>query len=502
MAEMAGQHRLHRVLGPVALSALGVGSIIGTGIFVLIGQVAHQQTGPALTLSFVVAGLASLFAALCYAEFASTVPVAGSAYTYGYATLGELMAWIIGWDLVLEYAVSSAAVAHGWTKYFQDLLKLMNLEIPRVLSDAPFRYDAGHFVPNGTWFDLPAIAITAVITVVLVVGIRESTWFNALMVAVKLGVVLFVIAVGAFYIDPDNWTPFAPFGYGGLSLFGHTVAGQSIDGRPVGMLAGAAIIFFAYIGFDAVSTHAEEAKRPERDVPIGILVSVVVCTVLYIAMSAVVTGMVPSNQIEVEAPVASAFAHVGLTWARVLVDVGAIAGMTSVLLVTMLSQPRILLAMARDGLLPERFFGAVHPHYKTPWKGTVLTGVVVAAFAAFLPLDVLADLVSIGTLMAFVIVCAAVLILRKTNPDAPRPFRVPLAPWIPLLGMGFCLMLMFSLPAANWWRLAAWLALGMGIYFGYGRWHSKLGRELRSQIALGGVSPAGTASDPTDSPPR
>ncbi len=493
LEEMAGEHRLKRVLGPVSLSALGIGATIGTGIFVLVGQVASQTTGPSLMLSFVVAGIACVFAGLCYAEFASMAPVAGSAYTYGYATLGELLAWIIGWDLVLEYAVAAAAVAHGWSKYFQDLIDFAGLEVPAVFKDAPFSYNGhtGEFHITGSWLDLPAVVIAAICTIVLVVGIKESTRFNALMVIVKVSVVLFVIAVGAFYVNPANWTPFAPYGFSGVSFFGHTVWGEAIDGKPVGMIAGAAIIFFAYIGFDAVSTHSEEAKNPSRDVPIGILASLVICTALYIAMAAVVTGMVPYQEIHKEAPVAAAFNHVGLGWARFLVDIGGLTGITSVLLVTMLSQPRVLLAMARDGLLPPSFFGAVHDRFQTPWKSTILTGFVVAALGSLLPLDILADLVSIGTLMAFVIVCAAVLVMRKINPNAPRPFRVPFSPVVPLLGMGFCLMLMFSLPPANWYRLAGWLAAGFVIYFSYGQFHSHLGKQLVHEIQAHGVSPAG-----------
>lgn len=499
LEEMAGQHRLHRVLGPVALSSLGIGSIIGTGIFVLVGEAAHDYTGPALMLSFVVAGTACIFAALCYAEFASMAPVAGSAYTYGYATMGELFAWIIGWDLVLEYTVCSAAVSHGWSKYFQNLLGMWNIHIPDALKDAPFEYNihTGKFLSTGSVLDLPAAVIALLLTIVLVLGIRQSATANGIMVAIKVAVVLFAIGMGFFYINPDNWQPFAPYGYSGVSFFGHTVLGQeSAGGKPVGMLAGAAIIFFAYIGFDAVSTHAEEAKRPERDVPIGIITSLVICTVLYIAMAAVLTGMVRYDQLDKDAPVAAAFEATGLKGAQLLINIGALAGMTSVMLVTMLSQPRVLLAMARDGLLPESFFGAVHSRFMTPWKATMLTGAVVALLGSLLPLSVLADLVNIGTLLAFVIVCVAVLIMRWTNPDAHRPFRVPFSPLIPLLGIGFCLLLMFSLPVENWWRLAVWLIVGMVIYFFYGRHHSKLGIELRREEAVHGLSPAGASIDP------
>jgi APA family basic amino acid/polyamine antiporter len=475
LEELHGEQRLRRVLGPVELSSLGVGAIIGTGIFVLVGVAAHDRTGPALMLSFVAAGLTCIFAALCYAEFASMVPVAGSAYTYAYATLGELIAWIIGWDLILEYAVASSTVAHGWSAYFQDFLAFFGIGLPLQVTNAPFDFDpaTGVLVATGSWFDLPAVVITAIVTVILVKGIKESATFNTAIVMLKLAVVLFVIAVGAFFVDPANWTPFAPFGLTGISFFGNTLAGQTGPaGEPVGMLAGAAIVFFAYIGFDSVSTHAEEARQPARDVPIGIIVSLVLCTVLYIAVAAVLTGMVPYQQINIDAPVSDAFRQAGLPWAQLLIAIGAVAGITSVLLVMMLSQPRVFLAMARDGLLPREFFGAVHEKYRTPWKSTILTGVFVAIMAAFLPLRILAELVNIGTLLAFVIVCAAVLIMRKTHPDAERPFRAPFGPVVPILGIACCLLLMFSLPPENWVRLAVWLGIGLLIYFSYGRRHS------------------------------
>jgi APA family basic amino acid/polyamine antiporter len=479
LAESKGENRLRRVLGPVSLTALGVGAIIGTGIFVLTGVAAHDRTGPALILSFMSAGVACVFAALCYAEFASMVPVAGSAYTYAYATLGELFAWIIGWDLVLEYAVGSSTVAHGWSAHFQDFLHSFGITIPHALTAAPFDFDpaTGHFIMTGTLFDLPSIVITFIITYILIKGIRESARFNAAMVVVKLAVVLFVIGVGAFFIDPANWEPFAPYGYSGLSVFGYPLfGGEGGATVPVGMLAGAAIIFFAYIGFDAVSTQAEEAKKPARDVPIGIIASLIISTVLYIAVAAVLTGMVKYNQIDINAPVSNAFAQHGLDWARRLIDVGAMTGITSVLLVMMLSQPRILLAMSRDGMLPSKFFGAIHDKYRTPWKGTVATGVFVSIMAAFLPLRILAEMTNIGTLFAFVIVCAAVLIMRRTHPNAERPFRAPLVPLVPILGILTCLMLMLSLPVENWWRLIIWLGIGFLIYFGYGKNHSILAK--------------------------
>lgn len=513
MEEMAGENRLRRVLGPVGLTSLGVGAIIGTGIFVLTGVAAADKAGPAMSLSMVAAGVTCIFAALCYAEFAAMVPVAGSAYTYAYATLGELFAWIIGWDLVLEYAVGASTVAHGWSHYFQDLLKFFNGGKPlwpEVISKAPFDYKevatrvidpatgteiekmVTQFVSTGSFLDVPAMIIAGIVTVILVIGIRESARFNAAMVLTKLAIVFFVIIVGAFYVDPKNWQPFAPYGYGGISFFGYPVWGSVHKGQVAGMLAGSATIFFAYIGFDSVSTHSEEAKNPQRDVPIGIIVSLVLCTVLYIAVAAVLTGMIPYDKINRDAPVSDAFAQVGLPWAQFLIAVGAITGITSVLLVMMLSQPRVLLAMARDGLVPASFFGAIHDKFRTPWKSTILTGVFVATLAGLLPLSILAELVNIGTLLAFVIVCAAVLIMRRTHPNVPRPFKAPLMPLTPILGIITCLILMFSLPWENWARLFIWLALGFAIYFGYGKKHSVMGKTLAHEIAHHGITPAGS----------
>jgi APA family basic amino acid/polyamine antiporter len=496
LSEMEGQERLHRVLGPAALTSLGVGAIIGTGIFVLVGKAAAQQAGPALMLSFVASAVACVFAALCYAEFASMAPVAGSAYTYSYATMGELFAWIIGWDLILEYAVASSTVAHGWSHYFQSLIKsATGYEWPKQWGNSPISFDpaTGAFGVSGNYFDVPAIGITALVTYILVIGIKESTLFNTLMVILKLAIVFFVIVVGAFYIDPANWTnDFAPYGYGGISIpLFHAGSGQ-----PVGVLAGAATIFFAYIGFDSISTHSEEAKNPQRDVPFAIIASLVVCTILYILVAGVLTGMVPYDKIHIDAPVSDAFIQRGMNFAAALISIGAVAGITSVLLVMMLSQPRVFLAMARDGLLPESFFGAVHPKYRTPHKSTILTGLFVATASALLPLDVLADMVNIGTLLAFVLVCAAVLIMRHTNPDAVRPFRAPLGPVVPVLGIITCLILMLSLGKHNWERLGIWLAVGMVIYFLYGKRHSHLGRELRNEITHHGLTP----TDPT--PPQ
>jgi len=553
MAEMEGGERLKRVLGPISLTALGVGAIIGTGIFVLVGRVAADIAGPSIMLSFVVAGLACVFAALCYAEFASMVPVAGSAYTYAYATLGELMAWIIGWDLILEYAVASATVAHGWSKYFQKLMLLFgvgtfagegDLKVVgpdgngkpspagamHAYSDAPFDFnpsdkketfklvdgsktevDSGSFYRTGYSLDLPAIVIAALVTIILVIGIKESAAFNAFMVAVKVLVVIGVIVIGAFMVTPENWQPFAPYGYGGVTLFGKPIFGGGA-GIPVGVMAGAAGVVFAYLGFDAVSTQAEEAKNPGRDVPIGILGSLVICTLLYILMGAVLTGMVPFEHIDRNAPVASAVAGPASRvivadtepasadsvvrkmpdgrksiakpstamsdkskwFASLIVTLGALTGITSVLIVMMLGQPRIFLAMARDGLLPPSFFAAVHPKFKTPWLSTILTGVIVATAASLLPLNILADLTSIGTLFAFVLVCVAVLIMRRVDPNRPRPFRVPFSPLFPMIGIVLCLVLMMSLPGENWLRLIVWLVIGFCLYFTYGVSNSKL----------------------------
>jgi APA family basic amino acid/polyamine antiporter len=506
LEEMKGENRLRRILGPVQLTALGVGAIIGTGIFILTGVAAHDRTGPALMLSFVLAGLACVFAALCYAEFASMVPVAGSAYTYAYATLGELFAWIIGWDLILEYAVGSATVAHGWSAHFQEFIPIFHegisaipAKIPLIFHSAPINYcvSAGAgcphtgFVATGSYFDLPAILITFILTVILVKGIKESASFNAVMVAIKLVIVLMVIGIGVFFIHTANWHPFAPFGYTGVSFFGHTILGETAKGgEPLGMFAGAAIIFFAYIGFDSVSVHSEEARQPAKDVPVGIIASLIICTILYIAVSAVLTGMVPTKDINIDAPVVDAFRRAGLTWMQYLVAAGAMTGITSVLLVMMLSQPRVMLALGRDGLVPNSFFGDIHPKFRTPWKSTILTGLFVASMAGFIPLSILAEMTSIGTLFAFVIVCGAVMVMRRTNPNANRPFRAPLVPLVPILGILTCLLLMFSLPAANWYRLIIWLVIGFNIYFGYGRYRSvmsvgEVGSPATLAIGLG-----------------
>ncbi|MCM3878171.1 MAG: amino acid permease [Thermoanaerobaculia bacterium] len=478
--EMRDENRLRRILGPVQLTSLGVGAIIGAGIFVATGAAAHNVAGPALILSYVVAGVTCIFAALCYAEFAAMVPVAGSAYTYAYATMGELCAWIIGWDLVLEYAVGSATVATGWSGYFQNVLNKLGIYVHPLLRESPWRYDAaaGKFLSTGSILNLPAIVIVALVTVILVKGIQESASFNAAMVMIKLAAVLFVIGVGAFLVDKSNWHPFAPYGWTGVSFFGFHVAGQTDPGgSPVGVLAGAAIIFFAYIGFDSVSTHTEEARNPRRDVPIGIIASLLICTVLYIAVVAVLTGMVKYDQLDINAPVSRAFQQKGIGWAEGIIAAAGVAGITSVLLVMMLSGPRVFLAMARDGLVPQSFFGAVHEKFRTPWKSTIAIGLFVTIMSGFLPIDALLHLANIGTLLAFVMVCVAVLIMRRTNPGANRPFRCPWVPFVPIMGILTCLLLMFSLPTANWWRLFAWLGIGLVIYLLYGRHHSVLQKD-------------------------
>src|ERR1043166_2070297 len=521
LAEEAGSHRLRRILGPVQLTALGVGAIIGTGIFILTGVAAHDRTGPALMLSFVLAGLACVFAALCYAEFASMVPVAGSAYTYAYATLGELFAWIIGWDLILEYAVGSATVAHGWSAHFQEFIPIFHeglswipAQLPEHFRTAPINYCVSvgakcphtGFVATGSYFDLSAVLITFILTIVLVKGIKESASLNAVMVAVKLVIVLMVIAIGGYLVltvyGTSNWHPFAPYGYTGVSFFGKTIlGGHAAGGEPLGMFAGTAIIFFAYIGFDSVSVHSEEAREPAKDVPKGIIYSLIICTILYIAVSAVLTGMVPYKDINIDAPVVDAFKRAGLVWMQYLVAAGAMTGITSVLLVMMLSQPRVMLALARDGLVPKGFFGDIHPKFRTPWKSTILTGIFVAGMAGFIPLSILAEMTSIGTLFAFVIVCGAVMVMRRTNPDANRPFRAPLVPVVPILGIATCLLLMFSLPYENWVRLIVWLAVGLVIYLAYVPRHGVMARQAANEFAAHAISPAGQVVGDPEPPP-
>jgi amino acid transporter len=604
LAEMEGENRLRRVLGPLALTSLGIGAIIGAGIFVTTGETAANKAGPSVMLSYAVAGLGCALAALCYAEFAAMVPVAGSAYTYAYATLGELFAWIIGWDLILEYAMSCAVLSADWTKYFNVFLDVFfRWRIPDYLSTATFTPG------EEAWFSLPAVLIMALSTAVLVKGIRESATTNAILVITKIGVVLFVIGVGSWYINPAYWTRIPPdyrkptdvpdllqrypeiaaqlpnadyrlvsgkelleqhpdvaqrladvlidrirqlprtalladrpdlarflphqeFGpvsgkellernpsiagdvvdkvrkeirklpsledkWGLIGLIGLNRKIETLDDKvrspflPYGLsgiMVAAAAVFFAYIGFDAISTHSEEAKRPQRDVPIGILSSLMICTLLYFGVSAVITGMEPYPVIDPDAAVAEAFHRLSvkheslaLRLSAGLIAIGALAGMTSVILITLLSQARIFLAMARDGLLPGHIFGAVHPRFRTPHLSTMITGGLLCIVTALAPLEDLFNMVNIGTLLAFSIVCAAVLILRVRRPDARRPFRCPAVYLIAPAGIVVNLLMMLFLPVLTWLRLVGWLVIGLAIYFFYGRHHSELGRSLTFQ---------------------
>ena len=447
-----GGKALKRTLTALDLTLLGIGAIIGTGIFVLTGTAAANQAGPGIVLSYVIAGLACGFAALCYAEFASMIPISGSAYTYAYATLGEIFAWMIGWDLILEYAVGSMTVAVGWSGYFQRILAGFGIHLPAWMSASPD-------TTAGTLVNLPAILIVLFIMALLVVGVRESARFNAAMVAVKLAAVAFFILVGFSYVEPANWTPFMPYGFSGV-------------------MTGAAVVFFAYIGFDAVSTTAEEAKNPSRDLPIGIISSLVICTLLYLIVSGILTGIIPVVQFKsdmqfLNAPVGYALAVIHKDWAAGLVSAGAVAGITSVLLVMLMSQPRIFFAMSRDRLLPPGV-SKVHPKFRTPYITTIITCAIVAAVAGFVPINILGEMTSIGTLFAFVVVSLAVIVLRIKRPEARRPFRVAGGHIIPVLGVLSCLYLMVSLSVMTWVRFLGWLDIGMIIYWFYGRTHSPL----------------------------
>ncbi|MBT2654741.1 amino acid permease [Bacillus sp. ISL-18] len=438
---------LKKELGAFDLSMLGIGAIVGTGIFVLTGVAAAEHAGPALILSFILSGLVCIFAALCYAEFASTVPVSGSAYTYSYATFGEFIAWILGWDLILEYGFASASVASGWSGYFQGLIAGFGIHIPKAISSA--------FNPaNGTYVDVPAILITFVITFLLTRGVKHSARFNATMVIIKLAVVVIFLAVGAWYVKPDNWTPFMPFGFSGVA-------------------SGAATAFYAYIGFDAVSTAAEEVKNPQRNMPIGIIASLIVCTILYVAVSAVLTGIVPYQLLDVKNPVSFALNYIHQDWAAGLISLGAIAGITTVLTVMVFGQTRLFYAISRDGLLP-KIFSKVDQKKQIPVVNSWIICLLVSIFSGLIPLGKLAELTNIGTLFAFMSVSIGILYLRKTQGAPKRGFRVPLVPWIPLIAFLSCGYLVLQLPGITWISFLVWLVIGLVIYFSYGRKHSKL----------------------------
>jgi APA family basic amino acid/polyamine antiporter len=462
-------HGLKRTLTAKHLIALGIGAIIGTGIFVLTGTAAANHAGPALTISFLISGLGCVFAGLCYAEFASMIPIAGSAYSYSYASLGEFLAWIIGWDLILEYLFASSTVAVGWSGYVVSFLGDFGIHIPAYLSQAPLDHIKGQgWVATGSLINFPAVFIVLMITVLLVIGIKESVKFNNIIVIAKLAVILLFIGFGISYIEPANWSPYIPENTG---TFGHY--GWS------GILTGAGVIFFAYIGFDAVSTAAQEAKNPKRDMPISILGSLLICTLLYIMVAAVLTGMVNYKELNVSAPIALAIdkTHNGLNWLRPLIKIGAIAGLSSVVLVMLMGQPRIFFSMAKDGLLPE-IFGKVHHRFKTPYITTIITGVISAVIAGLFPIGILGELVSIGTLLAFSIVCISILVLRRNHPGAHRPFKTPWVPFVPIAGAFICIAQMLALPLDTWMRLIIWMALGFAIYFLYGIRKSKLNKRI------------------------
>jgi len=465
--EVSSSNELNRVLDARMLVLMGIGAIIGTGIFVLTGTAAANHAGPALVLSFVIAGIGCAFAGLCYAEFAAMIPVSGSAYSYSYATLGEGVAWFVGWNLILEYLFAAATIAVGWSGYVVSLMNQIGMHLPDALTNAPFAKGATHWslVHTGALINLPAVLILCVMSALCYVGIQQSARFNAIVVAIKVTVIVLFIGFGAWYVQGANWEPFIPPNTG-PGRYGWS-----------GVVTAAGIIFFAYIGFDAVSTAAQEARNPQRDMPIGILVSLAICTVLYIAVAAVLTGMVPYLELNTPAPVALALdRYPGLSWLSGWVKLGAIAGMTSTMLVMLLGQPRIFYAMSKDGLLPP-VFAKVHPKFKTPSFSTLLTGAVAATVAGLFPVTILGELVSIGTLLAFIVVCIGVLVLRHTRPDLKRPFRVK-APWLVCTaGALICAYMMISLPADTWVRLIVWTFFGLLVYVFYGRAHSVLGRR-------------------------
>jgi APA family basic amino acid/polyamine antiporter len=490
-ASETGEHTLSRSLGPGSLIALGIGAIIGTGIFVLTGPAAAHYAGPGVVYSFILAAIGCVFAGLCYAEFAAMIPVAGSAYTYGYATLGEIFAWIIGWDLVLEYAFGAATVCSGWSGYVLSLGQDFGLRLPPELAGTP---GSTFVLYNGHWeflgrvgsklaelhidpatlpqrhgiFNLIAFIGILLVTTILVIGVKESANFNSFIVAVKLIVLVIFLGLGASTLmhHPElpaiNWHPFLPANTGVFGSFGWS-----------GVLRGAGVIFFAYIGFDAVSTAAQETKNPKRDMPIGILGSLVVCTILYILVALVLTGLVNYHDLAVPDSLAVGIDVTGVKWGSLLVKFGALGGLTSTMIVMLLGQSRVFFSMSKDGLLP-KFFSNIHPKFRTPWISSITVGLVVAVFASTIPLDKLGEMTSIGTLLAFIIVCAGVLVLRKRSPELARPFRAPFMPVTAYLGIGISLAMMLGLPGETWWRLVIWLAVGLVIYFSYGRFHSRV----------------------------
>ncbi len=464
---------LTRALGPLQLTALGIGSVIGTGIFVMTGTAASLHAGPALLLSMLIAATGCALAGLCYAELASMIPVAGSAYTYAYATSGELMAWIIGWDLILEYALATATVAVGWSGYFNSLMDDFGLSLPAWLTGPPGTTVMGaNGVQVAGVFNLPAALIVFVVVALLVIGIRQSASTNTVLVVVKVAVLVVFVVAGASYVNRANLTPFIPPNRGVFGEFGWS-----------GILRGAAVMFFAYIGFDAVSTAAQEARNPQRDVPLGMLASLAICTVIYLSVATVLLGIVPYTRLNVADPLAVGIDATGMRWLSPVIKVSALFGLFSTMLVQLLAQTRIFFSMSRDGLLPEPF-GRVHPRWRTPHISTVLTGTVVALAAGLLPIGLLGQLVSMGTLLAFVLVCIGIIILRKTAPDIHRPFRTPWVPGVPVAGALFCLVQMVSLPISTWLRLVIWLAVGMAVYLGYGRRRAATFRNS-ADLALG-----------------
>lgn len=458
---------LRRNLSAANLVTLGIGAIVGTGIFVITGTAAANYAGPGLTISFLISALGCVMAGLCYAEFAAMIPVAGSVYSYSYTTMGEILAWFIGWILILEYLFACSSVAVGWSGYMMSLCEGWGVHIPWHLSYATFDHTEEGWVMTGSLFNFPAVFIVALVTSLLIGGIKQSAFINNVIVVIKVGVILLFIGFGLSYIDLGNWSPYVPQNTGEFGNFGWS-----------GILRGAGVVFYAYLGFDALSTAAQEAKNPQKDMPKGILISLLVCAVLYIAVTAVLTGIVNYKELDVAAPIALAIDRTGagLAWLSPFVKLGAIAGLSSVILVMMLGQSRIYYAISKDGLLP-RFFSKVHPKHGVPHNATIFACIVTGLFAGLFPLNVLSELVSIGTLMAFTVVCISIVVLRKTQPQLKRPFKTPFVPFIPLLGAAICLMQMIALPISTWVRLIVWSIIGFIIYFGYGIKHSKLNKN-------------------------